>query len=185
VLIDYNYGEPKSSLNWKTRILYAFEPFPVETETTSINWDTRKLFSNASVESLDWQSGHLTGQWKTVTTGKTSGNLMSNATYLPTNTSGNYNPSPAPASAGMVIYHVASTNALIASLTLALQGGSAAIVAVPIGGDISFTSRYGITALTVTYGGSFALLGTPVTTCPAGTTLTFRKLSSTILARLT
>jgi hypothetical protein len=184
VLIDYNYGEPKSSLNWKTRILYAFEPFPAETETTSINWDTRKLFNNASVESLDWQSGHLTGQWQTVTTGKTSGNLMSNATYLPTNTSGNYNPSPAPANAGMVIYHVASTNALIASLTLALQGGSSAIVSVPIGGDISFTSRYGITTLTVTSGG-FTLLGTPVTTCPAGTTITFRKLSSTILARLT
>jgi hypothetical protein len=119
-----------------------------------------------------------------------SGNLLTsrtqpiNASYLSTTTTGNYNPA-APNSSGMVIYHVASTNALITSMVLQLHGPTSAIDFVPVGSDISFTSRYGVTGLTVTYSVAYTYLGTPVSTLAAGSTITFRKVSDFVLARLT
>jgi hypothetical protein len=149
-----------------------------------LNWGTGEVNDTLHDPTLNWTYRYLYKQWTTIASGKTAGNVMSNATYLPTIITGTYNPD-APANAGMVIFHVASSNALIASMTLSLHGTTSAIDSVPIGGDVSFTSRYGVTALTVGYGGAITLLGTPVTTCAAGATITWRKLSSTIIARLT
>ena len=170
------------SLNWSTRSLNDIDGF------LSLDWGLGAMYDSLHDVTFDWFNRYLFKQWTTLASGKTSGNIMSNAQYLPTtNTGGTYNPA-APANAGMVILHQAASAALIASMTLQLHGATSAIDSVPVGGDISFTSRYGVTALTVTYG-THVLLGTAVTTCAAGATITWRKLAviggSTYIARLT
>jgi len=152
---------------------------------SSVDWNTRSLIDMAEGEvTIDWDNRYLFKQWQTVEGGKVFGNVMSNAPYyLSTNTGGTSNLS-APSNAGMVILHQATSAALIASMNLQFHGATSFLDSVPVGGDISFTSRYGVTALTVTYG-AYTLLGTAVTTCAAGATITWRKLSSTLIARLT
>ncbi len=165
------------SANWNLRQLYDSSAGGL-----SVDWQARQLRADASTITADWFSRILYGAWTTQETSKTSGNVMSMANYAPTTTSGTYNPA-APANAGMSIYHVASTNALIAAMTLALHGTSSAIDSVPIGGVMSFTSRYGVTALTVTYGG-YTFLGTAVATIAAGATIQWRKVGATTVARI-
>jgi len=170
------------SVNWATRTLSELDGF------TTVDWGLGIMYDSLHDITFNWYDRYLLKQWTTLASGKTSGNVMSNAQYLPTtNTAGTYNP-VAPANAGMVIFHQAASAALIASMTLQLHGATSALDSVPVGGDISFTSRYGVTALTVTYG-THVLLGTPVTTCAAGATITWRKLAviggSTYIARLT
>jgi hypothetical protein len=184
ITVDWRYQRLMSDevdcVAWGARVLYDVDGFQM------LNWGTGEVNDSLHDATLNWYSRFLYKQWTTIATGKTAGNVMSNATYLSTTTlGGTYNPPSAPAQAGMVIYHQSASSALITSMTLELYGATSALDSVPVGGDISFTSRWGVTGLSVTYGSSYTLLGTPVTTCAAGATITWRKLSSAILARLT
>lgn len=153
----------------------------INTTGTQSGIQTFSLVNSTKV-TLDWFSRGLNGPWTTTENFKTSGNVMSMAPYFPTIITGTYNPA-APANAGMSIYHVASTNALIVSMTLALHGTTRAIDSVPVGGVVSFTSRYGITTLDMGYG-PYTVLGTAVTTIAAGATVQWRKVDSLVIARL-
>jgi len=184
-----------TSLNWSLKQAYdSFNQLSLDWGSgqlwngddgvVSVDWKQRSLYNDDEFKVLDWENRYLQGgQWTTQASSKQGGYLMSNATYISTTSSGGYYMPPAPANAGMVIYHEASTNTLIASMSAALQGVSA-LNSVPLGGDVSFTSRYGITSFTVTYG-SYTFLGTPVTTIAAGNTITWRKVATNIIARLT
>jgi len=177
-LCDPAYGG-NATLNWTQTQLIA-----TDSSLITLNWNVGELYDSAGDYSLQWQTRSLWGAWVTSESGSyTSGNVMSMASYFPTIIIGTYNPA-APANAGMSIYHVASTNALIASMTLSLHGATSAIDSVPVGGVVSFTSRYGITTLTMGYGSSYTVLGTAVTTIAAGATVQWRKVESTTLARI-
>lgn len=165
-------------LNWGQTQLIA-----TDSSLITLNWNLGELYDSAGDWSVRWQTRSLWGAWVTSESGSyTSGNVMSMAPYFPTIITGTYNPA-APANAGMSIYHVASTNALIVSMTLSLHGTTSAIDSVPVGGVVSFTSRYGITTLTMGYG-PYTVLGTAVTTIAAGATVQWRKVDSTTIARI-
>jgi len=185
--VNWNSGTLSSSevvrVDWSNGVLSDIDGFPM------LNWETGEVSDTLHDPTLNWTERYLYKQWQTVGGAKVAGNVMSNAQYLPTtNTGGTYNMA-APANAGMVILHQAASGGLIASMTLQLHGATSALDSVPVGGDMSFTSRYGVTGLTVTYGTGNVLLGTPVTTCAAGATITWRKLAvigtTTYIARLT
>jgi len=169
-------------VDWSNGVLSDLDGFPM------LNWGSGEVNDTLHDPTLNWSYRYLYKQWTTIASGKTAGNVMSNAQYLSLTTTGTYNPT-APANAGMVIYHQSASSALIASMTLELQGATSAINSVPVGGDISFTSRYGVTALNVTYGTGNTFVGTAVTTCAAGATITWRKVyslgGSSLIARLT